>query len=284
MTSEQAGKVFVVTGASTGIGRVTAETLAGQGGHVFLAGRSEARTAPVVDAIRAATGNDRVEFLPVDLADLDSVRAGAALFLSRGLPLHVLVNNAGMVGVKGLTPQGFELTFGTNHLGPFLLTMLLLDRMRRTAGSRVVNVSSRASVRARGIDWDALRRPAESRGGFHEYAVSKLCNILFTTEMARRFAGTGPAAYALHPGVIATDLWREVPWGIRHVLKLFLASPQEGARTTLLCATAPASALQNGAYYDDGKVTRPGRAARDPALAAELWRRSVEWTGAPSIA
>jgi retinol dehydrogenase-12 len=282
MSQELAGKVLVVTGANTGIGRVTAEALARRGGHVVLAGRSEARTAPVVEAIRTATGNPRVEFLQIDLSDLESVRAAAATFLARGLPLHVLVNNAGLVGVRALTPQGFEMTFGTNHLGPFLFTLLLLDRIRRTDSSRIVNVSSRASARARTIDWDSLRRPATSAAGFEEYSVSKLCNILFTTELARRLAGSGTTAYALHPGVVATDLWRALPWGIRHVVSLFLISPQEGARTTLLCATAPAGSLENGAYYDGGKVVRPGRAARDPALAAELWRRSVEWTGAPS--
>jgi NAD(P)-dependent dehydrogenase (short-subunit alcohol dehydrogenase family) len=187
-----------------------------------------------------------------------------------------------VAGVRGLTPQGFELTFGTNHLGPFLFTLLLLDRMRRTEGARIVNVSSRAASRARTIDWEALRRPAATRGGIGEYAVSKLCNVLFTTELARRLGDAGPTAYALHPGVVATEIWRELPWGIRHVVKLFMVPPEQGARCTLHCATQPASSLVNGAYYDECKVVRPGRAARDPALAAELWRRSVEWTGAPS--
>lgn len=274
--------MFLVTGASAGIGRVTAEVLARAGGHVLLAGRSGEKTLPVVDAIRASTGNSRVEFLHVDLADLASVRAAAEAFLARDLPLHVLVNNAGMGGVRGLTPQGFELSFGTNHLGPFLLTLLLLDRMRATPGSRIVNVSSRAASRVRAIDWESLRRPATSRGAFTEYSVSKLCNILFTTELARRLGDAGPTAYALHPGVVATELWRELPWGVRHLVKLFMITPEQGARCTIFCATEPAASLVNGAYYDDCKVVRPGRAARDPALAAELWRRSVEWTGAPS--
>jgi NAD(P)-dependent dehydrogenase (short-subunit alcohol dehydrogenase family) len=282
MTEEQAGKVFVVTGASAGIGRVTAEVLAAQGGHVVLAGRSAERTQPVLDEIRASNPGAKVEFLHLDLSDLESVRAAAAAFLARDLPLHVLVNNAGMAGVRGLTPQGFELTFGTNHLGPFLLTMLLLDRLRRTEGSRIVNVASRAASRAKAIDWDALRRPAVTPGGIGEYAVSKLCNVLFTTELARRLGDGGPRAYSLHPGVVATEIWRELPWGLRHLVKLFMISPEQGARCTLFCATEPGAALENGAYYDDCKVVRPGRAARDPALAAELWRRSVEWTEAPS--
>jgi dehydrogenase/reductase SDR family protein 13 len=282
MERDLCGKVCLVTGASTGIGRVTAEDLARRGGHVILAGRSEARTAPVVEAIRRSTGNAGVEFLPVDLSDLGSVRSAAAAFLSRGLPLHALVNNAGLAGVRGLTPDGFEITWGTNHLGPFLLTLLLLDRLKESTPSRIVNVASRAHYRARGIDWDAQRRPAASTGGIHEYSVSKLANVLFTKELARRLAGSGVTTYSLHPGVVATDIWRELPWGLRHLAKLFMISPEEGARTTLHCATAPEPSLTSGAYYDSCKPVRPSRAADDPALASELWRRSVDWTGAPS--
>ena len=282
MQADLCGKVFLVTGASTGIGRVTAEELARRGGHVVLAGRSEARTAPVVEAIRRSTGNAQVDFLPVDLSDLGSVRSAAAAFLSRGLPLHVLVNNAGLAGVRGLTPEGFEVTFGTNHLGPFLLTLLLLDRLRASAPSRIVNVASRAHHRAKGMAWEAQRRPAASTGGIDEYSVSKLANVLFTRELARRLAGSGVSAYSLHPGVVATDIWRELPWGLRHLAKLFMISPEEGARTTIHCATAPIEELESGAYYDSCKPVRPSRAADDPALAAELWRRSLEWTGAPS--
>ncbi len=286
MSGDLCGKVFLVTGANVGIGRVTATELARRGGRVILAGRSEPRTAPVVEAIRKETGNPDVEFLQVDLADLDSVRSAAGTFLARKLPLHVLVNNAGLAGVRGLTPQGFETTFGTNHLGPFLLTLLLLDRLKETGketgDARVVNVASRAHVRAKAIDWEALRSPGTSTGGLDEYSVSKLANVLFTAELARRLAGSGVTTYALHPGVVATEIWRELPWGLRHLAKLFMITPEEGARTTLHCATAPVTELENGAYYDSCKPVRPNRAACDPALAAELWRRSVEWTGAPS--
>jgi NAD(P)-dependent dehydrogenase (short-subunit alcohol dehydrogenase family) len=282
MDGDQRGRVFLVTGASTGIGRVTALELARRGGHVILASRSEDRTAPVVEAIRRSTGNPQVEFLPVDLSDLGSVRSAASAFLSRGLPLHVLVNNAGLAGLRGLTPDGFEITWGTNHLGPFLLTLLLLDRLKQSAPSRIVNVASRAHHRARGIDWDAQRLPASSTGGIDEYSVSKLANVLFTKELARRLDGSGVTAYALHPGVVATDIWRELPWGIRHLAKLFMVSPEEGARTTLHCATEPEASLASGAYYDSCKPVRPSRAADDPVLARELWRRGVEWTGAPS--
>jgi retinol dehydrogenase-12 len=282
MSSDLVGKVFIVTGSSTGIGRVTARELARRGGHVFLANRSEARTAPVLEEIRGDSGSGRAEFLPLDLADPASVRAAAGAFLSRGFPLHGLVNNAGLAGQRGLTRDGFELTFGTNHLGPFLFTLLLLDRMKQGAPSRIVNVASRAHHRAKAIDWDAVRRPATSTGGLEEYSVSKLANVLFTKELARRLEGTGVMACSLHPGVVATDIWRELPWGLRHLAKLFMISPVQGARTTLHCVTSTEAATGNGLYYDDCKPRRPSRAADDPALASELWARSLEWTGAPT--
>ena len=282
MSNELAGKVYLVTGANTGIGQVAAEELARRGGRVFLAGRSPERTAPVIENIRRSSGPDSAAFLPLDLSSLASVRECARTFLGLGLPLHALVNNAGLAGVRRLTPDGFEMTFGTNHLGPFLLTLMLLDRLKESAPSRIVNVASRAHHRARGIDWEAQRRPATSTGGLDEYSVSKLANVLFTKELARRLAGSGVTAYALHPGVVATDIWRELPWGVRHLAKLFMISPEEGARTTIHCATAPIEELESGAYYDSCKAVRPSRAADDPALAADLWRRSLEWTGAPS--
>jgi dehydrogenase/reductase SDR family protein 13 len=283
MTGRLDGRVAIVTGASTGIGLVTARELARRGARVFLAGRSAARTVPAVEEIRRETGADRAEFLPLDLSDPGSIRSAAEAFLSRGIPLHLLVNNAGLAGAGGVTREGFEMTFATNHLGPFLLTLLLLPRLRESAPSRVVNVSSHAHYRVKGMDWEALRRPATSAGAFHEYSVSKLANVLFTTELSRRLPGTGVTAYALHPGVVATDLWRRLPWGVRHVAKLFMISPEEGARTTLHCAASPEAAGESGLYYDECRPRHPSRIAQDPALAAELWRRSVEWTGAPAV-
>jgi NAD(P)-dependent dehydrogenase (short-subunit alcohol dehydrogenase family) len=277
MDRDLEGKVYVVTGANTGIGRVAAEELSRRGGHVFLAGRSEQRTAPVVDAIRRSAPGARVAFLALDLADLGSVRSAAGSFLARGLPLHGLVNNAGMAGVRGVSREGIELTFATNHLGPFLFTLLLLDRLKESAPSRIVNVSSRAHYRARTIDWDALRGPARSTAGLDEYSVSKLANVLFTKSLARRLSGTGVTAYSLHPGVVATDIWRELPWGLRHLAKAFMISPEKGARTTLHCVASPEVAAESGFYYDSCKPRRPSRAADDAELAEELWRRSEAW-------
>src|SRR5262249_21261938 len=176
-----AGKVFLVTGANTGIGRVTAEALARRGGKVYLACRSVDKARPVLDAIRGAGGS--AELLPLDLGSLESVRACTRALLSRDEPLHVLVNNAGLAGARGLTRDGFELVFGTNHLGPFLLTTLLLPRLRASAPARVVNVSSKAHRDAKGIDWGAFQKPTRSITSLREYEVSKLCNVLFTREL-----------------------------------------------------------------------------------------------------
>ncbi len=271
------GKHAIVTGSNTGIGRVTAVELARAGARVWLACRSLEKTQPVVDEITAAGG--QAELLALDLGDLASVRAAASAFLALDLPLHLLVNNAGLAGQRGVTTDNFELTFGVNHLGPFLFTHLLLDRLKRSAPSRIVNVASGSHYQARGIDWSQLHRPTRSTTGISEYAVSKLANVLFTRELARRLDGTGVTTYSLHPGVIASDIWRRVPWPARKLMHLFMKTTEQGARTSLHCATAPELAAESGKYYDSSKERRPSRLAQDDALAAELWRRSAEWVG-----
>jgi retinol dehydrogenase 12 len=270
-------QTFLVTGANTGIGLATARELARQGGSVYVTARSASKGPAAVASIKAATGNDAVFFLPLDLADLSSVRSCADAFLARGEPLHVLINNAGVAGTRGLTAQGFELMFGVNHLGHFLLTQLLLDRLTSSAPSRVVTVASDAHYQARGIDWDALRRPARGLTGLGEYAVSKLCNVLFSAELARRTAGTGVHSYALHPGVVASDIWRRVPWPIRPLMTWRMLSVDEGARTSLYCATSQDVASDSGLFYDKCAPRAPSRVAT-PALALSLWERSEEWT------
>jgi NAD(P)-dependent dehydrogenase (short-subunit alcohol dehydrogenase family) len=281
---ELSGKIYIVTGANTGIGKVTAKELARRGGRVFLACRSEDKTRPVIDEITKEVPGAQVEFLALDLADLASVRRAAQAFLDKKLPLHGLINNAGLAGQRGLTKDGFELTFGTNHLGHFLFTTLLLDKLKQSAPSRIVNVASEAHYSAKGIDWDAQRKPTKSITGLDEYAVSKLANVLFTKELARRLEGTGVTTYSLHPGVVATDVWRRIPWPFRSLGKLFMLSPDDGAKTTLYCATAPELAKESGKFYEKSKEKRPSKLADDVALAAELWRRSEEWVSAQAKA
>ena len=272
-----AGQVALVTGANTGIGFVTARELARMGAHVFIACRNAQRAQPALDAIRVASGNTQVEALALDLGDVASVRRCADTFLARGLPLHLLVNNAGLAGTRGLTASGFELAFGVNHMGHFLLTQLLLDRLLASAPARIVTVASRAHTRTDGIDWDALRQPTRSRTGVHEYAVSKLANVWFSAELGRRLAGTGVNTYALHPGVVASDVWRAVPWPFRSLMKLRMISTEEGARTSLYCATSPDCAGETGLYYDTCRLQTPSTLGRDTTMALKLWRESERW-------
>jgi NAD(P)-dependent dehydrogenase (short-subunit alcohol dehydrogenase family) len=275
-------RTVMVTGANTGIGEATALALAREGWRVYVAARSREKGEAAVASIKAATGSSAVFFLALDLADLSSVRSCADSFLALDEPLQVLVNNAGVAGRRGLTRQGFELMFGVNHLGHFLLTQLLLDRLVSSAPARVVTVSSDAHYQARGIDWEALRRPARGITGLAEYAVSKLCNVLFSQELARRTAGTGVTTYALHPGVVASDIWRRVPWPVRPFVMRNMLSVTEGAATSLYCATSPAVAAESGLFYEKCALREPSAVAT-PSLAAELWKRSEEWT-APYVA
>ena len=273
------GRTFLVTGANTGIGKETARALAGRGARLFLACRSQDCGRRAIDEIAEQTGNRSLELLSLDLGDLGSVRRCAEAFLAAGEPLHVLINNAGVAGARGMTASGFERAFGTNHVGPFLFTDLLLDRLRSSAPARIVTVASAAHYNAPGIDWEAVRRPARSLTGMREYSVSKLANVLHAQELARRLEGSGVTTYALHPGVIASDIWRRVPWPLRPLMKARMDAPEHGARTSLYCATAPEVAGESGQYYDDCRPREPAAAAT-PRLAVELWRRSSEWTAA----
>jgi retinol dehydrogenase 12 len=272
-----AGRVVLVTGASTGIGRVTARELAKQGAQVFAACRSAGRAQALLDEIRAAPDSGTVEFLPLELGDFESVRQCARTFLARGLPLHVLINNAGVAGARGSTKEGFELAFGVNHLGHFLLTQLLIDRIKASAPARIVTVASNAHYRARGIDWQAVRESTRTRTGLKEYGASKLANVLFSAELGRRLNGSGVTTYSLHPGVVASDIWRSVPWPLRPLLKLAAISTEKGAQTSLHCATSSSAGMETGLYYDECRARFPSRTAQDRSLAAELWERSEHW-------
>ena len=274
-------RTFLVTGGNTGIGRATATALAAAGGRVYITSRSAEAGAAAVDAITSAAGSQTVWLLPLDLASLASVRDCAAAFLARDEPLHVLVNNAGVGGQRGKTAEGFELHFGVNHLGHFALTMLLLDRLKASGsgagqGARVVTVSSDAHYGAPGIDFDAVRRSTPSFTGQREYAVSKLCNVLFTQELSRRAGDV--SSYALHPGVVASDIWRRVPWPARAIIKRRMLTVEQGAVTSVYCATSPAVAAESGLFYDKCAVRAPSRVAT-PELAELLWKHSTEWTG-----
>jgi retinol dehydrogenase-12 len=269
------GRTFYVTGASSGIGAAMVEALADRGGTVVLAARSEERSRPVLDAIRARHPSARIELALVDVSDLGSVRRAAESFLASGRPLDVLVNNAGVAGTRTLSADGFDLTYATNHIGPFLLTSLLLPALQRAPQGRIVNVSSVGHLQAKAIDWSLLERRTEPRrAGFRDYTVTKLMNVLHAKELARRLEGTRMTTYALHPGGVASGIWRSVRQPLRWLIMQFLITNEEGARTQLYCATAPELASQTGRYYDKCREARSNPLADDPALARELWTRT----------
>jgi retinol dehydrogenase 12 len=271
--SDLKDKTILITGANTGIGRHTALELARRGARLLLAGRSLERTQTVIDEI-----GSNAEFVALDLGDLDSVVRCANDILQRNLQIDMLINNAGVAADKGVTAQGFERAFGINHLGHYLLTELLLQSMTDAAPSRIVVVASRAHVRADALDLDVLNGTTRSSTGFPEYCVSKLCNVLHAQALARRLEGTNITVCSLHPGVVASDVWRNVPWPIRPIMKRFMISEEEGSRTSVHCATHPD--IVSGGYYDESKLRKPARLGRDEALADALMARSEEWTRA----
>lgn len=268
-------RTFLVTGANSGIGRALAEALAARGGAVILAARSAERTEPVLAGIRTQHPGARATFLQLDLADFGSVRDAAVRVLATEPKLDVLVNNAGVAGTNGLSKDGFDLTYATNHLGPFLFTNLLLPLLGQSPAARIVNVSSAAHLRPRQLDWTLLeRRTTPRRSGFEDYGATKLMNVIHAKELARRLAGTSVRTSSLHPGGVATNIWRALPGPLQWVLKLFLLSNEEGARTPLYCATSPELEGVSGRYYDKCREARCNRLADDAALGQELWARS----------
>lgn len=277
------GRVALVTGANTGIGKVTALELAKRGARVIVGVRSVDKAVPLLEESRALLGRDAIEALPIDLSDFTSIRSFAAAVLARSESLHLLINNAGLAGTRGMSKSGFELTFGVNHMGTFLLTSLLLDRIVRSsmpgpgAHSRIVTVASKAHYKCNDFTLAHVRERTSTVTGVPEYGHSKLANVLFSAELARRLAGTGVTTYSLHPGVVATDVWRSVPWPVRSMIKLAMITPEEGAKTTLHCATSAEAGAQTGLYYDSQKVKEPSKLAQDKRLAAELWAQSEKW-------
>jgi retinol dehydrogenase-12 len=266
---------FCVTGANSGIGRALVEALAARGGGLVLATRSEERTMPVLNAIKSQHPGAHVQWLPIDVSDLASVRRAAARFLATGQPIDVLVNNAGIAGTRALSADGFDLTYATNHIGPFLLTNLLLPRLRESTQGRIVNVASAAHNMVKRIDWSLLeRRTSPRRSGFRDYAVTKFMNVLHAKELARRLAGTRVTTYSLHPGAVASNIWRAIPQPLGWLMKLFMLSNEAGARTPLYCATDPELATTSGRYYDKCREARCNPLAEDAALAQELWTRT----------
>lgn len=272
----------MVTGATSGIGEATAHELARRGATLGIVCRSRAKGEATQASIRRATPQADVQLFEMDLASQDSIRAGARKILDAYPEIHLLVNNAGVVNVGySETIDGIETTFAVNHLAYFLLTHLLLERLKASAPARIVNVASDAHKFVNRIDFDDLGH-RKSYGSMRVYGHSKLANILFTKELARRLEGTGVTANAVHPGAVATGLGGNNGAWARAIMKivgLFFQGPDRGASTSLHVATSPEVEGVSGGYFAKCRALEPTAAASDPEVAARLWAVSEEMTG-----
>jgi NAD(P)-dependent dehydrogenase (short-subunit alcohol dehydrogenase family) len=294
------GTTCLVTGATSGIGKETALRLAALGATMILPARDAARGEAAKAEIQARAPHARVEVMTADLSSLSQVRELAARVRARHDRLDVLVNNAGVISPRQpLTADGLEMTFATNHLGPFLLTSLLRDLLERAGGTggypvrspgassapaRVVTVASAVHKQVRAIPWDDLASGGrtEYAGQRQAYPLSKLANILFTAELARRLSGTGVTANCLHPGFVRTSLGRDVTGVAGAIVPLILRmrpGPVAGARTPVYLASSPEVAGVTGGYFVKCRPAQPSALARDRQAAARMWALSEELTG-----
>ena len=282
--------IALVTGATSGIGQVTATELAKMGAHVVILARNAEKAAAAQLEIKAAAGHDRVDVLLADLANLDQVRRAAAEFSARYPRLDILVNNAGLIlgAQRELSAQGYELGLATNHLGPFLLTGLLLDKLKASPAARVVNVASTAYRMAR----PNLADPQSSRryGALGVYANTKLFNIMFTQELARRLRAHGIAnvtTNALHPGVVASGFGSSGGSLMGLLVQLgrpFMISTAKGAETSVFLASAPEVAAVSGGYFDKKRAEPVKNSFNTPEHAQQLWELSEQLTNTQFLA
>ncbi|RHZ71731.1 hypothetical protein Glove_255g7 [Diversispora epigaea] len=279
------GKIAIVTGANTGIGFATAQELARKNAHVFIACRNQTKGEKTVDEIKQVTGNDKVEYLPLDLSSLKSVLKATELFLDRKLPLHILVNNAGIMATPfTLTEDGIQDQFAINHIGHFLFTIKLLPTIEASAPSRIVNVCSDAYYYAPecGIDFENINNP-DACSTYSRYCQSKLANILFSLELNKRLADKEVYVNSVHPGIVKTEIQRNLKdfkgYMVKIIVGLFVTSAEKGAATSLYCATSPEIIEKNlrGKYFEPvGKLVIPKKSGTDENLALKLWKYSEE--------
>lgn len=279
------GKTVLVTGATSGIGLEASAELARRGARVVMVGRDPAKTEAAVAGVRTRSGPGEVSHLLCDFSSQAAIRELAAAFLARHDRLDVLVNNAGGVNkARRVTVDGIEMTFAVNHLGYFLLTNLLCERIQRSAPARIVTVAS-IGHRQGTLDFEDL---GFERGGYsimRAYTRSKLANVLFAAELARRLEGTGVTSNSLHPGSVATNIWSGAPaWAkplIAVLYRPFFISAREGAEKIVQLAASPELEGVTGKYFEKGKPVWPSRPAQDETLAKRLWEVSAEMVGLP---
>jgi NAD(P)-dependent dehydrogenase (short-subunit alcohol dehydrogenase family) len=281
------GKTVLITGATNGIGKVTALEIAKMGASVVIVGRNRSRTEAVASEIKAAAGNNAVDILIGDLSSMADVRRVADEFKQKYQRLDVLINNAGAVfSNRQESVDGYEVTFALNHLSYFLLTNLLLETLKASAPSRIINVSSDAH-RGASLDFDDLQTiKSYGMGGFGAYSRSKLANVLFTYELAQRLAGTGVTANVLHPGLVATGFGHNnnVLMGLAMsvIQRLFALTPEQGAETTVYLASSPEVEGVTGKYFDKSKAVQSSSQSYDKDSARRLWEVSESMVGLKS--
>lgn len=277
MVGQMQGKTVLISGATNGIGKVAAVELAKLGAQVVIIGRNPVKTTDTLREIQSASGNKDVHALTADLSSMAEVRRVASEFKHQFSRLDVLLNNAGGVFTsREETVDGYEMTFALNHLSYFLLTNLLLDTLKASAPSRIVNVSSDAHQMG-ALDLDNLQK-----GGFSAYSQSKLMNVMFTYELARRLEGTGVTANALHPGFVSTGFGRNNTGLMKlaiSVATLFALKPADGAKTSIYLASSPEVANVTGKYFDKSKPRKSSAASYDEAAQKRLWTISEQLTG-----
>lgn len=274
---DMSGKVCVVTGANSGIGKETALGLARMKADLVIVCRDQQRGQRALEEIESKSGNRGVELMICDLSSQAQIRRLAGEFKQKHDRLDVLVNNAGVIMTRRrVTEDGLESTFAINHLAYFLLTNLLLDLIKQSAPARIVNVSSTVHKSAT-IDFNDLQGE-RSYSAMRAYGQSKLANVLFTYELARRLEGTGVTVNTLHPGVIATNIFRDISGVVGAAAKLFLKSPKRGSETSIYLATSPDVEGVTGRYFDDMRAVRSSPESYDEAIAGRLWRVSEQLT------
>ncbi len=273
-------KTVLITGGTSGIGKATAVALAAMGARVVVTGRNAERGKAAVEEIKKASGNESVELMLADLSVQAEVRRLAEEFLESHDRLDVLVNNAGIVASKRTeTPDGLETTFATNHLAPFLLTNLLLDKLKESAPARIVTVSSEAQRWGK-MDLEDLQSKRKY-GGMAVYGMTKLANAMFTRSLASRLTGTGVTANCMHPGAVNTNFGGKNTGPLTllfRVFKPFMRSPEQGAETLIWLASDPAVEGVTGKYFADRKEISPSKLANDPVALEKLWTQSAELT------
>jgi NAD(P)-dependent dehydrogenase (short-subunit alcohol dehydrogenase family) len=281
------GRTVLVTGATQGIGKATAAALAAQGARVVVVARTEERGRAAVAEIAAeARSGGSADLIVADFASLAQVRAAAATFKAKYDRLDVLINNAGvLVPMHRTTADGIEETFAINHLAPFVLTHELLDILRATAPARIVNVSSEAHRHAK-MHWEDLQFARSPYSAWAAYRQSKLANLLFTYELARRLEVSRVTANALHPGVIASGFGQTYGGPLSLIIKLahpFMATAEQGAKTSVHLAASPEVSAVSGAYFAKGTATKSNPVSYCRASQEKLWALSLELTRAPSL-